>query len=334
MMSWGMVAVSIGTLATAAAQPGETSWLLPLGFAGIGALGFGLVAQHVVAAAIAQQVSVNRGLAIGVGTAGSTAGQLVLMPLLAFLTQAGHWRMSFLLMAFVCFALVPLVWLALRDPVAKPARLAESDSHRGDLKGDLRTLARAPVFHAIFWSYTICGFTTSGVIETHLIPYSALCGFAPVPSAAAYGILSAVNLFGMIAAGWLSDRVHGPFLLSAIYAARAIAFLLLLHVADNYSLLITFAILFGLFDYSTVPVTASILQARLGLRLLGLSMGVLSAGHAIGGAVGAWAGGAVFDQTGSYDLLWIGSILSALVAAALVIGIRGRGRDLPLGSNA
>src|SRR3546814_19677156 len=71
-------------------------------------------------------------------------------------------------------------------------------------------LARSPAFHAIFWSYTICGFTTSGVIETHLMPYAALCGFPPVPSATAYGLLSGVNLIGMIVAGWLSDRVHRP----------------------------------------------------------------------------------------------------------------------------
>src|SRR3546814_5863423 len=82
-------------------------------------------------------------------------------------------------------------------------------------------LARSPAFHAIFWSYTICGFTTSGVIETHLMPYAALCGFPPVPSATAYGLLSGVNLIGMIVAGWLSDRVHRPRLLAAIYLIRS-----------------------------------------------------------------------------------------------------------------
>ncbi len=118
------------------------------------------------------------------------------------------------------------------------------------------------------------------------------------PSATAYGVLSALNLAGMITAGWLSDRVHRPLLLAFIYIARAGAFVLLLFVGDNYPLLIIFAIVFGLFDYSTVPVTASYLASRLGIRVLGLSMGLLSAGHAIGGAAGAWAGGAVFDWSG------------------------------------
>src|SRR3546814_92676 len=145
-------------------------------------------------------------------------------------------------------------------------------------------LARSPAFHAIFWSYTICGFTTSGVIETHLMPYAALCGFPPVPSATAYGLLSGVNLIGMIVAGWLSDRVHRPRLLAAIYLIRAASFILLIFVADSLPMLIAFAIMFGLIDYSTVPVTVSYVASRMGVGVVGVSMGLLSAGHAVGGA--------------------------------------------------
>src|SRR5690606_4956215 len=90
---------------------------------------------------------------------------------------------------------------------------------------------------------------------------------------------------------------------------------------DSYPLLIVFAILFGLFDYSTVPITASYLASRLGIKLLGLSMGILSAGHALGGAAGAWAGGAIFDWSGDYRTLWLGSVALALVAAVLVISL-------------
>src|SRR3546814_16155762 len=106
-------------------------------------------------------------------------------------------------------------------------------------------LARSPAFHAIFWSYTICGFTTSGVIETHLMPYAALCGFPPVPSATAYGLLSGVNLIGMIVAGWLSERVHRPRLLAAIYLIRGASFILLIFVADRLPIIIAFSLLFG-----------------------------------------------------------------------------------------
>ncbi|SEF07136.1 Sugar phosphate permease [Rhizobiales bacterium GAS188] len=324
LLIFGLAAIGLGVVLVAAAKPGMASWLLPVGFAGIGAIGFGTIAQHVVAAAIAQRVEQHRGLAVGIGTAGSTAGQLLLMPVLAFFMQSGELRMAFLLLAAACFLLIPVTWRALssRRPTSTGGDQlhGEADGRKG-LRNDLGTLLRSPVFHAIFWSYTICGFTTSGVIETHLMPYASLCGFGPVPSATAYGVLSAFNLAGMIAAGWLSDRVHRPLLLAFIYAARAGAFVLLLFVADNYPLLIIFAIAFGLFDYSTVPVTASYLAGRLGIRVLGLSMGLLSAGHAIGGAAGAWAGGAVFDWSGGYGVLWTASIALAVIAALLVVAL-------------
>ena len=327
LLLFGLAAIGIGVGLVALARPETTSWLLPIGFAGVGAIGFGTIAQHVVAAAIAQRIEQNRGLAVGIGTAGSTAGQLLLMPVLAFFIQGGDWRLAFGLLAAACFLLVPVTWRALgrADRYRRRANASDGEADgRRSLRDDLAALLRSPVFHAVFWSYAICGFTTSGVIETHLMPYASLCGFGPVPSATAYGVLSALNLAGMIAAGWLSDRVHRPLLLAVIYTARATAFILLLFVADNYPLLIVFAILFGLFDYSTVPVTASYLASRLGVRMLGLSMGLLAAGHAVGGAAGAWAGGVVFDWNGGYGALWIASVALAVTRG---LACRGVGRQ-------
>lgn len=327
LLAGGLSAIGLGVGMVILAQPGASAWLLPVGFAGVAAIGFGTIAQHVIATAIAQRFAQHRGLATGIGTAGSTAGQLLLMPVLALLMQGGQWRSAFWLLAFGCFALIPLAWLLLRDPATQSVTKAgrtdlHTDERTTSLTENLGRILRSPVFHAIFWSYAICGFTTSGVIETHLMPYASFCGFGPLPSATAYGLLSGVNLVGMIAAGWLSDRVHRPRLLASIYAMRAASFVLLMFVADNFPLLLVFAILFGLFDYSTVPVTASYIASRLGIKVLGLSMGLLSAGHAVGGAAGAWAGGAFFDWNGSYGLLWSVSTSMAIAAAVLVVGLR------------
>ncbi len=211
------------------------------------------------------------------------------------------------MLAFGCFGLIPITRLMLRGPLRRGAGHSvsvETDKHEANPMQTLELLLRSPVFHAIFWSYTICGFTTSGVIETHLMPYAAICGFGPVPSATAYGVLSGVNLVGMIAAGRLSDQVHRPRLLALIYVMRAASFLVLMFVAADYPRLLVFAVVFGLFDYSTVPV-----------KVLGLSMGLLSAGHAVGGAAGAWAGGAFFDWRGNYSALWGVSIALVVIAA-------------------
>ncbi|TCQ99050.1 MFS transporter [Neorhizobium sp. JUb45] len=113
LLVFGLAAIGSGVVLGASAQAGSTSWLLPIGFAAIGALGFGTIAQHVVAAAITQRIEHNRGLAVGIGTAGSTAGQLLLMPALAFLMQRGEWRLAFLLLAASCFILIPVAWRVL-----------------------------------------------------------------------------------------------------------------------------------------------------------------------------------------------------------------------------
>src|SRR3546814_9219947 len=168
-------------------------------------------------------------------------------------------------------------------------------------------LVISPSFHSIFWSYTICGFTTSGVIETHLMPYAALCGFPPVPSATAYGLLSGVNLIGMIVAGWLSDRVHRPRLLAAIYLIRAASFILLIFVADSLPMLIAFAIMFGLIDYSTVPVPVRYVASRMGVGVVGVSMVLLSAGPAVGVALGASVVGVLFDVSGCWEMSLLGT---------------------------
>jgi MFS family permease len=161
-------------------------------------------------------------------------------------------------------------------------------------------LFRLPVFHLLFWSYTICGFTTSGIIEVHLLPYAAACGFPPLESATAYGVLSAVNLGGMVLSGWLTDRMNRPLLLGSIYILRGLAFILLIWAARDISLLFVFAVAFGLFDYSTVPVTASLAASHIGMRSLGLTMGLLSAGHALGAAAGAYLAGLLYDLAAHY----------------------------------
>ncbi|WP_137924919.1 MFS transporter [Cupriavidus sp. 2SB] len=319
LLATGLLLVATGMGMVALAHPGATSWLLPVGFCLVAGVGFGFIAQHVVAAAIALLFDRRRGLATGIGTAGSTAGQLLMMPLLALLLQDYGWRSGFVAMAALALLLIPIVLGMLgpqrghvdsfRDEPAKPQSAVQRVS----------TLVRNPVFHALFWSYLLCGFTTSGVIETHLMPYAAFCGFPPLPSATAYGVLSALNLVGMIGAGWLADKVHRPRLLAGIYLARAGCFILLSYVAGSYPTLILFAILFGLFDYSSVPVTAGLVADRLGLRVMGLAMGLLSAGHAIGGALGAFAGGKLFDLLGGYEPVWYGSVGLALIAALLVI---------------
>jgi len=216
--------------------------------------------------------------------------------------------------------LVPLLLGAMRrDNAAGSGATWKTVQTTATLAHDVGYLARRPAFHALFWSFLLCGYTTTGIIETHLIPFAAFCGFPPLPSATAYGILSAVNLVGMIAAGWLADRVNRPLLLGGIYMVRGATFLILLNVGASYEVLLAFAVMFGVVDYATVPVTASLVASHLGLERMGLAMGLISAGHAVGGALGAFVGGYVFDSTATYVLVWWSGVWLAILAGLMIL---------------
>jgi MFS family permease len=207
-------------------------------------------------------------------------------------------------------------------PVTARPKVARKKEPSGSIFTETAALFHKPVFHLLLWSYVICGFTTSGIIEVHLLPYAAACGFPPLESAYAYGILSAVNLGGMVLAGWLTDRMHRPLLLGSIYILRGLAFVVLIWAAHDIHLLFLFAVLFGVFDYSTVPVTASLAASNLGLRVMGLTMGLLSAGHALGAAVGAQLAGILYDLYAEYLWVWVMAIVLALFAGILCFCIK------------
>jgi MFS family permease len=297
--------------------------LLVVTFGLIAGAGFGLVAPAVLSTLVAPYFQRGRGLALGVTAAGSTLGPVVAIPLAAIAFERYGWRAGFVIAGLVCLLLVPVVVLVLRragrPPGAGPAIPPA-------LGADFRQLLGSPVFHLLFWGYMICGFTTFGVIETHFLPYAALCGFAPTTAANAFGVLSFFNLLGVVLAGWLSDRVNRPLLLAAIYGLRAITFLLLMNIGADPGLLFLFAILFGLFDYATVPVVASLVASHLGLRVMGLAIGLIALGHQVGSAFGALGGGVVFDLYNSYAGIWLLSLALALGAGAMSTAIRPQAR--------
>ncbi|WP_323009787.1 MFS transporter [Paracoccus sp. (in: a-proteobacteria)] len=318
LMSGGMIAIALGSGLVALT---DSALVFTIAFGIVAAIGFTAVATNVVAAAIAKNFEARRGLATGIGTSGATAGQLLVVPLVAVLMQTISWRYGFAALSVAAITLAVIAFLLL--PPARNTSQAKPES----LLNGIGALLRVPAFHVLFWSFLICGFTTTGVIETHFLPYTSFCGFPPLPSATAYGVLSAVNLGGMILAGHLGDRVHRPTLLGSIYLIRAASFILLLYVAPDIRFLYLFVVLFGLVDYSTVPVTVGLAASHLGIKRIGLAMGLISGGHALGGAFGAFLGGLLYDMTGAYGWLWIGSFTLSVLAGLLAFTLRDTPND-------
>lgn len=311
----GLGALTIGCFLVAATSSPVAFFLA---FSGVSAVGFGLVATHVVSTAVEQEVKTQRGLATGIATSGSTGGQFIFVPLLALVVSVYDWRLAFVALGIGTLVVMGCVfrWFPKAVGISDPG--TNSDPVTGTLQQDMQKILKLPAFQILFWSYFICGFTTLGVIETHFLPYAALCGFGPVPSATAYGLLSAVNLVGMILAGWLTDRVNRPLLLGIIYLLRGLTFIILLNVGASFETLIFFALLFGLVDYSTVPVTAGLVASHIGRRVMGLAFGLISAGHQLGAAAGAYFGGVLYDLYAQYDWVWWTSVWLATFAGILV----------------
>lgn len=308
----GTMAVLLGAIVLAVAnQP----WMFIVGFAVLSGLGFALVANATVGATIALAFSERRGLATGIATSGSSAGQFIFIPILAAILAAASWRTAFWMNAALAAVILAVLWFLLERKKKEPKSTVRTTS----LMDDVRYLFSKPVFYLLFFSFFICGITSLGIVETHFMPYATLCGFPPLPTATAYGLLSAFNLAGMIISGWLSDRVNRVALLASIYFIRGLSFFLLVGNGASYEVLIGFAVIFGLVDYATVPVTVSLAASHLGTRVLGLAMGFITCGHQLGSATGAIVGGLLFDSTTNYSAMWLMGMWTAIIASALAL---------------
>ncbi|MGL1921212.1 MAG: MFS transporter [Hyphomicrobiales bacterium] len=311
----GLIAVAISAILMATMQ---SAWMFFVAFSLISGVGFGVVAMHVIVASVSPLFDENKGLATGIATAGSTAGQLLIIPIVAVFLVSFGWRETYIVYAVVCAVVALLCWRLL----STTKKQVNDEQVKSTFAVDFKYLIRKPVFHAVFWSFTLCGFTSTGVVETHLMPYLAACGYPTLDSALSYGFLSGFNMIGMMLSGYLSDKMNKVLLLTIIYIMRGLSFIVLMFVVDDYAALAIFTIAFGLFDYSTVPVTAGIIVEHLGQKLLGITMGVLAAGHALGAAAGAYYGGYLFDLFARYEEMWIASIILAIVAGVISAAIK------------
>ncbi|MBM3488454.1 MAG: MFS transporter [Alphaproteobacteria bacterium] len=297
-------------------------------------LGFGSTALPQVSATIAQLFERHRGLATGFAATGATGGQLILLPLLAVLATALGWRSTILLFGVTILAVAAAVWIVYGRGVKAPPRPGAEPGPDGadTLRAKLRYIAHNRTFWLLISGFFICGFTTTGVVEMHLIPYAASCGYPPVEGATAFGVQSAFNMAGVIGFGLLADRMSRPLLLGGIYFIRALSFVILIFVTDDVTFLYVFAAMFGITNYGTMPVVASIVASHIGVRIMGLTLGIMFAAHSIGGAAGALAAGYLYDMLATYLWTWIAAFALAALAAIFSWMIMERPAPEPAGA--
>jgi len=303
----------------------EAKWAFILLFCTVAAIGYGVVSIPIAAATIARKFDKNRGFASSLGMAGVGGGQAVFLPLIAWAITAYGWRTALVVFGVGLVVTGFLSMLCMDNVVKASETAADKENTAEHIGGKLRYVFTHPVFWLLGLAYVICGFTTAGIVKVHFVPFANLvCGFSLNESATAYGVLALFDAVGMIAAGILSDRVHRPFLLGLVYFLRALTFLMLFFIPSEYWILLAFAVLFGTLDFATVPLNAGLVASHLGLRTMGLTMGLMFAGHSIGGALGSFLGGVAYDYMASYDWVWLAGLALAFVAAILAWSVPER----------
>jgi MFS family permease len=325
LLTAGLLIVAFGFIGFAT-FPTAGIYIMAYGF--VGGVGFATANMHLVSTALAKLFTENRGLATGIANSGATAGQFITVPLLTIGLTYFSWRWSMLAVAALCLAMAVVIWVMLKP--TEDERLERTEIIAAEpLGARLKFLLTNSTFHILFWSFFICGITTTGAIETHFLPYAAFCGFPPIPASGIYGLTAAINFAAMFLSGYLTDRMHRPLLLGTIYLVRSLSFIVLMNVGTSYEMMVLFAVIYGIFDYSTVPPTASLVASHLGLKIMGLAMGLISGGHALGGAVGAFFGGYLFDLFARYTEMWWFAFGMAILAAGMVYLLREKRDEGP-----
>ena len=304
-------------------------------------VGTGAVSQATATTIAARWFRAQRGLVVGLFGAATSAGQLVFIPSMTALTVGSGWRSGvFLLAATAVVALVPLALLLRDRPGDVRARAfgeaaAISDAERAE--DERRTPVHAALRSGDFWllatSFFVCGYTSNGLVGTHLIPHALDHGFTAVTAGSAVGLMGGMNIVGTLASGWLSDRFDNRKLLAGYYAFRALSIAWLPFIFE-YQWLFLFAIVYGLDWIATVPPTVNLTAARFGRASLGTLYGLIFLSHMVGAALAAYAGGFFREVLGDYHLIFLSAAILGFVAVTLALRISTSGRRAPVEAQA
>ena len=256
-----------------------------------------------------------RSLAFGAGTAAGSFGQFLFSPLAVALIDGYGWQHTLVIFAAIVLLIMPLS-LALAAPAPAAAAPVPQQS--------LAQALTEAFDHRSYW-LLVLGFFTCGFqiffIAVHLPAYLVDRGTPAEIGGWTLGVVGLFNIVGATAAGWLSAFMPKRYLLSFIYLARAVAILVYIMLPPSAAVTLIFGAVLGLLWLSTVPPTSGLVTVMFGTRWLAMLFGFAFFSHQVGGFLGVWLGGVLFERTGSYDAVWWLAILFGLLSAAINLPI-------------
>jgi MFS family permease len=310
-------------------------WQLMLLWGVVIGVGTGMTALVLGATVAARWFDARRGLVVGVLTASVATGQLVFLPLLARMTERMGWRIALGFMCVMLAAAATAVLLLMRDrpsdvglrpfgnegkePLAAPPR--STAPIMAAALGTLRDASKHRAFWILFATFFICGASTNGLVQVHLIP---MCLDFGIPQVQAAGLLAAMGVFdffGTILSGWLSDRYDNRWLLFWYYGLRGLSLLFLPFSDFSFYGLSLFAMFYGLDWIATVPPTVRLTAQRFGAERANLVFGWIFAGHQMGAGAAAFGAGLSRTMLASYLPAFFVAGALCVIAALIVLTI-------------
>ncbi|KQT44875.1 MFS transporter [Devosia sp. Leaf420] len=280
--------------------------------------GIAVASFGVVMAAFGRVVPAEkRSFVFGIATAASSAGQFIFAPLGQGFISAFGWQMALVWIALLLLLIIPLSAALRGRSVSTPG---EADMPF------MQALSQAwghGSYRLLVIGFFVCGFHLA-FINVHMPAYLVQCGLSPEVGSWTIAVIGLFNIAGSLLSGWLGSRLPKQILLATIYFLRAIAIAAFLLFPVTEVTAYTFAAAMGLLWLSTVPLTAGLVTLFFGPRYMGMLYGVAFFSHQLGSFVGVWLGGVVYDQTGSYSLVWYLGIILGLASAALHLPINER----------
>ena len=282
-------------------------------------IGFGLAGTSftVVIGAFGKLLPVSwRSLSFAIGTAASSFGQFLFSPLAVGLNQSLNWHTTLLIFAAIVLAIMPLSLALARHELAPDGPSAPPQSVREALREALGHKS----YVLLILGYFTCGFQVF-FITIHLPAYLVDRGLSADIGAWTIGLIGLFNIIGSISAGYLGDKVPKRYILAAIYFLRSLAILVFIMVPASPAASMIFGATIGLLWLSTIPPTQALVALMFGTRWLTMLAGLAFFSHQVGGFLGVWLGGLLYEKTGSYDVIWYLTILLGFFAAVVNLPI-------------
>ncbi|MFD5009302.1 MFS transporter [Streptomyces chartreusis] len=317
------------------------AWQLLLCWGLLVGLGTGSMALAFAATVTNRWFTERRGLVTGILTAASASGQLIFLPVLALMVDAGNWRPAAVTVALAALTVVPFVWLLLRDhpadvglaPYGSQEFVPKPPPAQGAARRAVTVLfsaARTGPFWLLAGTFAICGASTNGLIQTHFVPAAHDHGMPVTAAASLLAVIGVFDVVGTIFSGWLTDRFEPRRLLAVYYALRGISllFLPMLLAPSVHPPMLFFIVFYGLDWVATVPPTVALCREQYG-EDSAIVFGWVLASHQVGAALVAFVGGVARDVFGTYDMVWYAS--GALCAAAALMALVIRRKPVAVG---